>query len=154
MFDTLGDPVKLWDVKLLRQPRNALFRSWSAFALVERLNVNISMKLLKAGVQAMILGLHDVLIVVRHSDTTPPDWKKGLPILIWKGKRDHLDFNNYYSVTLVCVLDKVLSHLLLMWIRSHQPIYQRHEWYGFKPSKSTTDLILVLCVLVEHRREF
>ena len=33
--------------------------------------------LLKAGSEAMILGLHAVLNAVRHSGTIPPDWKKG-----------------------------------------------------------------------------
>ena len=43
---------------------------------------NISAELLKA----MIRGLHAVLTAVWHSGTIPPDWKKGLVVLIWKGR--------------------------------------------------------------------
>ena len=32
--------------------------------------------------------------------------------------------------------------------------YQRLEQSLFSPDRSTTDYILVLCVLVEHRRDF
>ena len=55
----------------------------------------ISAELLKAGVEAMIRGLHAVLTAVWHSGTIPPDGKKGLVVPIWKGKRDRQDFNNY-----------------------------------------------------------
>ena len=56
---------------------------------------NISAELLKAGGEAMIRGLqHAVLTAVWHSDTIPPDWKKGLVFPIWKGKRDHQDCSN------------------------------------------------------------
>ncbi|KAG0711100.1 hypothetical protein GWK47_021383 [Chionoecetes opilio] len=45
---------------------------------------------------------------------------------------------------------KVLAHLLLTLIRSHLLKHQRPQ----QPGKSTTDCILALRVLVEHRREF
>ena len=50
---------------------------------------NISVELLKAGGEAMIRGLHAVLTAIWHSDTIPPDWKRGLAVPIWKGKGDH-----------------------------------------------------------------
>ena len=65
-----------------------------------------------------------------------PDWKKGLVVLIWKGKGDHQDCSNYRGITLLSVPGKVLAHLLLT------------------PGKSTTDHILALRVLVERQREF
>ena len=55
---------------------------------------------------------------------------------------------------LLSVPGKVLAHLLLMRIRSHLLKYQRSEQSGFIPSKSTTDHILVLRVLVEYQHEF
>ncbi|KAG0724748.1 LINE-1 retrotransposable element ORF2 protein [Chionoecetes opilio] len=115
---------------------------------------NISAELLKAGGEAMIRGLHAVLTAVWQSGTIPPDWKRGLVVPIWKGKGDRQDCNNYRSITLFSVPGKVLAHLLLTRIRSHLVKHQRPQQSGFTPGKSTTDRILALRVLVEHRREF
>ena len=86
---------------------------------------NIDAQLLIAGGEAMIRGLHAVLTVAWHSGTIPPDWKRGLGVLIWKGKGDRQDCNNYPGITLLSVLGKVLSHLLLMRVRNHLLKYQR-----------------------------
>ncbi|KAG0720355.1 Protein lin-10 [Chionoecetes opilio] len=115
---------------------------------------NISAELLKAGGEAMIRGLHAVLTAVWQSSTIPPDWKRGLVVPIWKGKGDRQDCNNYHGITLLSVPGKVLAHLLLTRIRSHLLKHQRPQQSGFTPGKSTTDRILALRVLVEHRREF
>ena len=114
----------------------------------------ISAELLKTGGEAMICGLHAVLTAVWHSGTIPPDWKRGLVVPIWKGKGNLQDCNNYRGITLISVLGKMLTHLLLMRVRSHLLKYQRSELSGFTPSKSTTDHILALRVLVKRRREF
>ena len=74
-------------------------------------------------------------------------------VLIWKGKGDHQDCNNYHGITLLSVPGKVLVHLLLMRVRSHLLKYQRPEQSGLTPGNSTTDRILALRVLVERRRE-
>ena len=48
---------------------------------------NISVELLKAGGDAMIHGLHAVVTAVWHSDTIPPDWKKGVGCPNLEGER-------------------------------------------------------------------
>ncbi|KAG0724898.1 Transposon TX1 uncharacterized protein [Chionoecetes opilio] len=110
---------------------------------------NISAELLKAGGEAMIRGLHAVLIAVWQSGTIPPDWKRGLVVPIWKWKGDRQDCNNYRGITLLSVPGKVLAHLLLTRIRSHLVKHQRPQQSGFTPGKSTTDRILALRVLVD-----
>ena len=111
---------------------------------------NISAELLKA----MIHRLHAVLTAVWHSDTIPPDCKKGLVVPIWKGKGDHQDCNNYHGITLLSVPGRVLAHLLLTRIPTHLLKHQRPEQSWFTPDKSTTDHILALRVLVECQRGF
>ena len=110
-------------------------------------------QLLKAGGEAMIRGLL-FLIAVWYPRTIPPGWKRGLVVHIWKGKVDRLKCNNYREITLLSVPGKVLSHLLLVRVRSHLLKYQRPEQSRFKPGMSTTDYILVLLILMERRREF
>ena len=111
---------------------------------------NISADLLKAGGEAMIRGLHAILTAVWHSGTILLDWKRGLVIPIWKGKGNRQDCNNLGGITLLSVSGKVLTHLLLMRVRSHLLKYQRPEQSGFTPGKSTTDRIIALRVLVER----
>ena len=48
----------------------------------------------------------------------------------------------------------MLAHLLLMQIHTQLLKHQRPEQLGFTPSKSTTDRILELRVLVERQCEF
>ena len=115
---------------------------------------NISSELFKDGGEAMIRGLHAVLTAVWHSGTIPPDRKKGLVVPIWKGKGDRHDCNNYRRITLLNVPGKVLAHLLLMQIHTHLLKHQKPEQSEFTPGKSTTDQILALRVLVEHRQKF
>ncbi|KAG0720330.1 putative uncharacterized transposon-derived protein F52C9.6 [Chionoecetes opilio] len=68
------------------------------------------------------------------------------------GKGDRQDCNNYCGITQFSVPGKVLVHLLLTRIRSHLLKHQRPQQSGYTPGKSTTDCILALRVLVEHRR--
>ncbi len=63
-------------------------------------------------------GLYVVLNVVWQSGMSPPDWKRGLVVPIWKGKGNRQDCNNNRGITLLRVTGKVLAHLLLMRIRS------------------------------------
>ena len=110
----------------------------------------ISVELLKDGGKAMTQGLRAVLTVVWHSGTIPPDWKRGLVTSIWKGRGDHQGCSNYRRITLLSVPGKVLTHLLLMQIRSYLLKYQRPEQSRFMAGKSTTNRrILALCVLME-----
>lgn len=55
---------------------------------------NISAVLLKAGRPAKDRGLHIVLPVVWQHDYSPPNWKRGLVVLIWIRKGNRLDRNN------------------------------------------------------------
>lgn len=83
---------------------------------------------------------------------TTPHWKRGLVVRIWKGKEDRQDWNNYRGIRLLSVPVKVLTHLLLMRIRSNLLKLQRPEYYGFTLGKPTTDRIVALRVLVKCRR--
>ena len=75
-------------------------------------------------------------------------------IPIWKEKGDRQDCNNYREIILIIVLGKVLAHFLLMLIRSHLLKHLTPEQPEFKPSKSTTNLILALRILVKCQRKF
>ena len=101
----------------------------------------------------MISGLHAFLTAVWHPGTIPSDWKGGLVIPIWKNKGDRQN-NNYHGITLLSVPDKMLVYLLLIRVCSHLLKYQRPEHSGFTSSKSTTERIIALRVLVECRYEF
>lgn len=71
-----------------------------------------SADLLKAGGEAMILGLHAVLPVLWQSGI-PCLKKKGLVVLVWKGEEDRQACNNHHCISLFSVLRKLFAHLLL-----------------------------------------
>lgn len=107
------------------------------------------LKILKAGGEAMIRRMHGMLSAVWQFSAIPLDWRRGLLVHIWKGKRDRQNCNNYHGVKLCSVSGKVLDYLLLMRIQSHLLKYQKSEQSGFTPGKSTVDKILALRFLVE-----
>ncbi|XP_076030862.1 uncharacterized protein LOC143019046 [Oratosquilla oratoria] len=131
---------------------------------------NISTELLKAGCETMICGLH------AGSPVLLPLTEKSLVGPIWHGKEDQHDWNKYCGITVLIATGKVIVHLLLTQVRSHLLKFQTSEQSGFMflltqvrshllkfqtseqsgfmLGKSTTNRIIVLCVLVFHQHEF
>ena len=69
----------------------------------------IHAELLKAGGNAVLVSLHAFLCSAWNTDIIPSDWKRGLVVLLWKGKGGHQDCNNYRGVTLLSVPSKIFA---------------------------------------------
>lgn len=98
-------------------------------------------------------GLNAVLTALWQSGTIYLYRKRGCSSLYGKRKR------TVRTATSIAVLYSSLSqaalvHLLLMRIHSRLMQLQRSETSGFTPEKPQTYRNIVLCVLVESRREF
>ena len=111
----------------------------------------IHAELLKAGGNAVLVSLHAVLCSTWNTGIIPTDWKRGLVVPLWKGKGDRQDCNKYRGVTLLSVLGKVFSRIILDWVRYHLLEHQRPEQSGFTPQRSRIDRVLFLRVLTECR---
>lgn len=100
---------------------------------------NISAKVLNSGDEAMVLGLHAVLSTVLQSGTVPLDREMELVVPIWKG-------SNYRGIILISVPAKVLTHLLLIRIRSHMLKFWRPEHYSVRRTCNRSDARTVCCL--------
>lgn len=80
--------------------------------------------------------------------------KGGLAVPIWNIEGDCENCCNYWDVTMLRVLGRVIAHLFPMQIHSHLLTLQRSEQSGFMPGKLTIVPILALCVLVECQHKF
>ena len=78
------------------------------------------------------------------------------PPLLWKGKDDRQDCNNYRGVTLLSVPGNVFAQIIIIIDRIHHHLleHQHPEQSGFTPKWSTIDGIIALLVLTECRWEF
>ena len=104
----------------------------------------IHAELLKAGGNAKIVSLHTVLCSAWNTGIIQTDWKRGLVVLLWKGKSDRQDCNNYREMTLLSVPSNVFAQIMLDGVRHHLLEHQPPEQSGFTPKKSMIDLIVVL----------
>ena len=103
----------------------------------------IHVELLKAGGNAGLVSLHEVLCSVWNTGIILTDWKRGLVIPLWKRKGDHQGCNNYRGVTLFSMLGKVFSRIILDRVHHHLLEHERPKQSGFTPKRSTIDRILV-----------
>ncbi|XP_069993161.1 uncharacterized protein [Penaeus vannamei] len=95
----------------------------------------------------MAQGLHAVHLVVRHL-------LRSVVIPVWKGKGDRWDCSNHRGITLLSISGKVLTNILLRYIKDHLLRHQKPDQSGFSPGKFRIDRILALRVIVECRHEF
>ena len=108
----------------------------------------IHAELLKADGNAPLMS-HGALCSAWNTGVIPTDWKRGLIVLLWKGKGDRQDCYNYRGVTLLSVPGKVFARIILDQVRHHLLEHQRPEQLGFTQKRSTINRILALRVLIE-----
>ena len=80
----------------------------------------------------------------------PDSWQKGIIVPIYKNKGDINSTNNYRGITLINVIAKIFSHVLLnrinKWSDKHENI-NKHQ-FGFQKAKSTVDCIFILSSII------
>ncbi|KAG2460073.1 PTN12 phosphatase, partial [Polypterus senegalus] len=106
-----------------------------------------------AGGKAVLLALQAIFASIWEMFAILTDWKMGV-VPIWKGKSDCLDRDNYWEITLLSVLCKVLARVVFNGIRDYLLTYQLLDQSGFMPNKSTINCILALKVLMERKHEY
>ena len=100
----------------------------------------------------IIIAKQDIMYVVDAMNQVlqqgiPEKWRKSRMVSIYKGKGDILECNNYRGIKLIC-------HSMKLWERLIEAILRQvtlidNTQYGFRPGKSTTELIFMLRILQE-----
>ena len=111
---------------------------------------NITTTVVQDGGQPIIKALTQLFNRCLSDGRVPSSWKNASVVLIHK-KGDTADIKNYRPISLLPVIYKVFSHILLQ--RMLQALEQQ-EQAGFRPGFSTTDHIHVVSQLQEKANKY
>ena len=109
---------------------------------------NITTAVLQDGGEPIIKALTQLSNRCLSDGRVPSSWKSASVVLIHK-KGDTADIKNYRPISLLPVIYKVFSHILLQRMLQALEQHQPEEQAGFRPGFSTTDHIHVVSQLQE-----
>ena len=98
---------------------------------------------LKAGGRPMRLELMELFNKILKSKVTPESWREGKVILIYKGKGDRTDMNNYRGITLNNNISKLFSKMLCerLYTLSEKAGWLGQIQNGFRKSRQSLESI-------------
>ena len=114
----------------------------------------ISGEMLRAAADSIAPRLHQICQRIWEEERIPADWKEGIILPLYKNKGDRRDTSNYRPITLLSVPSKVITAIIFGRIKPLIFEKRRPQQAGFTPGRSTTDCILTLTILAQHRRMF
>ncbi|XP_014776053.1 uncharacterized protein LOC106873273 [Octopus bimaculoides] len=112
----------------------------------------IHWEIIKKSGPVVVLFVWQIIYSIWISDVIPLNWKTAVIVPIKKDKGEHHDCNNYRAVTFFLVPSKVFAKVILNVVQNYLFASQQPEQSVFTPKKSTTNKILVFCVLIECKQ--
>lgn len=110
-------------------------------------------ELLKGSSNKMKDAIYDLICDVWNQETMPKDWTVGLICPVFKkGSKDQC--SNYRGITLLGVLYKVLSNIILRKLTRYTEEILGDYQCGFRVGRGTTDQIFVLRQAMEKAYEY
>ncbi|KAL1446149.1 hypothetical protein WDU94_012366 [Cyamophila willieti] len=97
--------------------------------------------------------LYRVFRTIWMNKKVPDDWRIGIVVPLFK-KGDKKKCANYRGITLTSQVSKLYERILEKKIRSKIEQQLNEEQYGFRPGRSTIDLIFGLRQLMEKKYEY
>lgn len=114
---------------------------------------NIPAELFKADQALIASTLHPLIGQVWNEETIPISWKEGLIVKLPK-KGNLQDCNNWRGITLLNIINKVLSHIILERMSCKLETKLRREQAGFRCGRSCIDHINTLRIIIEQSVEW
>ena len=114
---------------------------------------NITGGILQDGGDAMIKVLTDLFNTCLRHRQVPKAWKNALIVLIHK-KGNTSNINNYRPISLLPIMYKVFSNILLQRMIRTLDLHQPREQAGFRAGYSTIDHLQVVNQLQEKANEY
>lgn len=140
-------PVEAPDVEEIRTALRAL-RNGASPGVDQ-----ISAEMLKADIERTSRELKRIFDLIWDQETVPVQWTKGLICKI--PKRGNLqDCGNWRGVTLLPLVSKVLSKILINRIQGGVDASLRKEQAGFRTGRGTVDQIFILRNILEQTSEW
>jgi hypothetical protein len=98
----------------------------------------------KHGGMNLTTCLHNLMLQIWHCEEVPQDWKDASIIPIFK-KGDRKDCGNYRGISLLSIVGKILSRILLNRLNVNiSPIILPETQCGFRSGRGTMDMIFCL----------
>jgi len=88
--------------------------------------------------------VHSLCTKVGDSEHVPDEWKRAIIVPIFR-KKDKIDCNNYWGVSLPCHCSKIFFHIILHWLRKKTKEILSKEQAGFRANRSTLTRYLHFC---------
>ena len=98
--------------------------------------------------------LHAFFTACWKNATIPGKWKHVKIVSFWKKKGDRADCENSRGISLLNVAGKILARVLLRRLMLHltETMFPKSQC-GFRPGRSTLDMVFVARLLLEKSRE-
>ena len=114
---------------------------------------DLPIEIIKAGGEDAVDWLCKLFNCAYREEKTPKDWQRAVISPIYK-KGDKQDCNNYRGISLLSHVGKLYERIIERRLRS-QVEDKIGDWqYGFRPGRSTLDLIFALKMLLEKSWEY
>ncbi|XP_033111734.1 uncharacterized protein LOC117112703 [Anneissia japonica] len=113
----------------------------------------IPAEILKCRKVRILPHLYDLLLLCWRTETIPHDMRDANIITLYKNKGDRGDCNNYRGISLLSVTEKTIAKVILKRLAHLADRIYPEAQCGFRPSRSTVDMIFSLRQLQEKCRE-
>ena len=113
----------------------------------------IPAELLKNGGEVLEKEIYRLIKEIWNKERLPTKWQKGIIIPIYK-KGSKLECANYRGISLLCVLYKVYTRILLKRLKPYTEQELGEYQCGFRHNRSTTDHIHTVRQLMEKYYEY
>lgn len=113
----------------------------------------IPAEIFKYGGELIQNELHQLLVKIWINETIPSDFRDANIITIYKQKGDRSECGNYRGISLLATAGKILARILNNRLKTLAERILPETQAGFRPSRSTIDMIFTLRQLQEKCRE-
>ena len=114
---------------------------------------NIPAEVLRADITTSVNMPQGLLIRIWDQEYIPSEWREGILVKLPK-KGDLSLCKNYRRIMLLSTAGKVLNRIILERMREAVDRVLRENQAGFRPSRSSTDQITTLRIIVEQSLEW
>ena len=114
---------------------------------------NITAEMLKYVGEKAIIEIYNMVLQIWNSEVMPDDWKTGLIVPMYK-EGDKMNRANYRDITLLSVVYKVFSNILLQKLSTYTQEIIGDYQCGFRKQRSTADQIFVVRQVMEKCYEY
>ena len=101
-------------------------------------------EILKNGGATLTTRLHELIVDCWTQEKVPQDWKDATIVTIYKRKGSHQDCNNYRGISLLSIVGKVMSRVVVIRLSAFAESVVPESQCGFRKNRSTIDQIFAI----------